>query len=264
MEAMQKQKVVETKTEDLGGRRVRFVISTGSTDREGDVIDPNGWDLSAYRRSPVVLWAHSHRDLPIAKCTDIGVRGDKLEAVAEFAPADMLPFAETVLQMLRGGFLSATSVGFRATKYAHVASGIHFMEQELLEFSVVPVPANAEALMVGRGANLAAVKSWLGRQPAAASEHVLTLDDEHVLHLDDEPAMDMADWVQCSGADDRNDARWALARAPRGARAAGLTELDVTPAQVRAAIAQTLPGIIREAVGDAVAAALRKARGRVD
>lgn len=251
MEAMQKQKVVETKAEDVGARTVRFTISTGTPDREGDVIDPAGWDLTAYQRNPVVLWAHSSHNLPIAKCTSIAVSGGALVATAEFAPADVLPFAEVVLRMLKGGFLNATSVGFRATEYARTDTGIHFLKHELLEFSVVPVPANAEALMVGRGADLTAVKSWLGRG-SAGDAHVLVLDDEHVLHLDD-----YEDY----------DARRALSRAPRGARAAGLLaepEFDVTPQQVRAAVAEVLPGLIRDGVREAVGAALRKARGRVD
>ena len=36
---------------------MRFVISTGAVDRDGDTIDPKGWDLTAYRRNPTVLLA---------------------------------------------------------------------------------------------------------------------------------------------------------------------------------------------------------------
>jgi phage head maturation protease len=58
--------------------------------------------------------------------------------------------------MLKTGFLSATSVGFIPLKYNFVDDpqrrfGIDFLEQELLEFSIVTVPANAEALIEGRG-----------------------------------------------------------------------------------------------------------------
>jgi hypothetical protein len=65
------------------------------------------------------------------------------------------------------GFLSATSVGFMPTKYAFVDDperrwGIDFLEQELLEFSCVPVPANPEALIDAKAAGIdtAAVREW--------------------------------------------------------------------------------------------------------
>jgi hypothetical protein len=67
--------------------------------------------------------------------------------------------AEGILQLYKGGFLSATSVGFNPLKYAFTDDpkrryGIDFLEQELLEFSCVTVPANAEALIEGRAAGI--------------------------------------------------------------------------------------------------------------
>jgi hypothetical protein len=43
--------------------------------------------------------------------------------------------------------VNATSVGFRPLKYEpNEHGGTHFAEQELLEFSIVPIPANAAAV----------------------------------------------------------------------------------------------------------------------
>lgn len=146
---------------DGDSRRVRFVVSTGDVDRDNDVINQNGWDLENYRRNPVVLFAHSHCDLPIGKCVELGIADGKLVAVAEFATHE---FADTVYQLVKGGFLNATSVGFRARKYAinEERRGIDFEEQELLEFSVVPVPANQHALIAAAatGISLEPVKAW--------------------------------------------------------------------------------------------------------
>lgn len=143
-------------------RVVRFCVSTGDVDRDSDVISQDGWDLSNYRRSPVVLWAHSHSALPIAKCIAIDVEQGRLMASAEFATH---PFAETVYQLLKGGFLRATSVGFRALKYMRneERGGIDFKQQELLEFSVVPVPANAHALIAASagGVELEPLREWV-------------------------------------------------------------------------------------------------------
>lgn len=143
-------------------RRVKFTISTGDVDRDNDTIYVAGWDLSNFKKNPVVLWAHSHSDLPVGKCVELSVDGSKLVAVAEFATH---PFAETVYQLVKGGFLRATSVGFRALKWARneTRNGIDFMEQELLEFSIVPVPANQHALIAASasGVDLAPLRKWV-------------------------------------------------------------------------------------------------------
>jgi HK97 family phage prohead protease len=143
-------------------RRLRFIISDGSVDRDNDTIDPNGWDLTNFMANPVVLWAHSHSMLPVGRAVRVGVEAGKLVAVAEFATH---PFAETVLQMLKGGFLRATSVGFSAQEYVinEERRGIDFKRQELLEFSIVPVPANANALIAASaaGVDLEPVRQWL-------------------------------------------------------------------------------------------------------
>lgn len=143
-------------------RRLRFRISDGSVDRDNDTINPHGWQLEAYKANPVVLWAHDARALPIAKTTGIGVENGALVAEAEFATH---PFAQTVYDLLRGGFLRATSVGFRALDYVLNAErrGVDFQRQELLEFSVVPVPANANALVsaAASGVDLEPLRGWL-------------------------------------------------------------------------------------------------------
>lgn len=153
-----------------GTRSLTFTISTASVDRMGDTLAIDGWKLDTFRKNPVVLWAHDSSSLPPAKASQVRIEGDKLKANAEFVPADVPvigPFAEAALQLYKHGFLNATSVGFWPLKYAFTDDpqrgfGIDFMEQELLEFSLVPVPANAEALIEGRkaGINVGVVLDW--------------------------------------------------------------------------------------------------------
>jgi HK97 family phage prohead protease len=144
---------------DIDQRQVRFTISTASVDREGDTIALDGWDLASYMKNPVVLWGHDASELPIGRCTAIGTEGDSLVALCDFVPADMPivgPKAEAILRMCRDGFLSATSVGFRPTEFKVAGDRmadddwypkLDFLKQELLEFSVVSIPANPEALI---------------------------------------------------------------------------------------------------------------------
>lgn len=145
-------------------RSVKFVITTGAPDREKDIIDPDGWDVSGYLKNPVVLFAHDYDSLPVAKATSVEQQGDKLIATAEFAPKELNPMAEQVFQMLKSGFLKGASVGFRPLTYSYneERGGVDFTQQELLEFSVVPVPANAQALMAAglQGADVEVMRGW--------------------------------------------------------------------------------------------------------
>lgn len=142
-------------------RRRTFVISTASPDRDNDVVEVAGWQLENYRKNPVVLWAHDYRALPIGKAIEVGIRDGKLESTMEFADHEM---ANVVMRLVDGGFLRATSVGFRPSKYVlnEDRRGIDFTEQELLEFSIVPVPANPEALIVARefASDVAQLRAW--------------------------------------------------------------------------------------------------------
>lgn len=130
-------------------RTIKFLISTDAIDRDGDSIDPKGWDLTNYMKSPVVLWSHDYSQPPVAKATSVESTKNGLAATAEFPAKGVYPFADTVYELLKGGFLSASSVGFRPIDGvpAEGRKGMNYLKQELLEFSVVPVPANPEALV---------------------------------------------------------------------------------------------------------------------
>lgn len=148
----------EIKAPEGDSRSMLFTISTASVDRMGDTIDVKGWKLDNYRKNPVVLWGHDASSLPVGKAK-VWIEGSKLKADSEFTPPGMARFNDTVFDMLKGGFLNATSVGFQPIKYAFTEDpqrkfGIDFMEQELLEFSVVSVPANPEALIDAKSAGI--------------------------------------------------------------------------------------------------------------
>lgn len=149
---------------DAEARTVRFCITTGSVDRDNDTINPKGWDVSDFLRNPVVLWSHDYSQLPVARALDVTATGNGLESTAQFPPKGVHAFADTVFELLAGGFLNATSVGFRPleAERAPDRDGIDFQRQSLLEWSIVPVPANADALMVarGKGVDMAPLEGW--------------------------------------------------------------------------------------------------------
>lgn len=130
-------------SEDSGSFKI--VISTADTDRQGESVSQNGWDLSFYKMNPIVLWAHDYSALPIGTCTKIEVVDGKLVAEGKFAPADANPFAQQVRRLYELGMVNATSVGFIPKEYDANRDGV-ITRSELLEFSFVPVPANPMAL----------------------------------------------------------------------------------------------------------------------
>ena len=161
------------------------VASTGDVDRHGDVIAPEGWRLEAYRRNPVVLWAHDYRRPAIGRAAAVWREGDALLAQVEFAPTE---FAGEVAALYRQGYQQGVSVGFRPIRFEERRDarsgaflGIRFLEQELLEISAAPVPANGRALRRGAPAAPASV-------PASASDGILASDNRRRFLTTETPA----------------------------------------------------------------------------
>lgn len=158
------QKIMESPAVDIGdetqGRSLRFCCSSGSVDRERDIINQNGWVLDNFKRNSVVLWAHDARSLPIGTVRDIGLEDGNLKATVDFVPADVPiagEFADAVYRLCKLGFLKAVSVGFQPLEWDFTTDkdrgaddwfpGIDFQKQELMELSIVTVPANPDALL---------------------------------------------------------------------------------------------------------------------
>jgi len=152
-----KQFVAKTEV-DIDERTVTAVISTSSVDRDREIVLAKGANLEAYVKNPVVLWAHDYKDMPVGRALWIKKGRDKITAKVKFATVEQNPNAEYVYQLFKGGFLNAFSIGFSVSKShsptpdevkkkPEFAEAVRIIDEwELLEFSVVPVPANSEAL----------------------------------------------------------------------------------------------------------------------
>lgn len=134
--------------EKADGRARTFVVSTDEVDRDGDRI--LGWDLTQYRRNPVVLWGHDHRAPPIARTRSIRAGDGRLVATADFPPEGSYDLSDTVLRLLDARVLSAASIGFTPIEQPvrNQTGGLDFPLVELLEWSIVSVPANPAALVM--------------------------------------------------------------------------------------------------------------------
>jgi HK97 family phage prohead protease len=158
-------------------RVVSFVFSDASVDRYGDTINPRGWVLDNFNANPVALFGHDTSSVEnvVGRASNVRVEGDRLIGDIEFMGGDVNPNAEAVFQMVKAGFLRTVSVGFQpiewvASKDRARPGGIDFKKQELVEISIVPVPANANALVQAKAAGIDVVRLGLTASFAAPSQ----------------------------------------------------------------------------------------------
>ena len=147
---------------DDNERTIRFIASDETVDRYGDVVSVKGWQLANYKKNPIFLWGHDYA-APIGRVTKIGVEDNKLMATAKFAAEGASEFIDSLWKLVRENILRSVSVGFTVESgddYEAIrdadnrVTGTHFLRQELLEISLVSVPANPSALLVARGLGL--------------------------------------------------------------------------------------------------------------
>jgi len=151
---------------DTDKREVTHLISDATLDRQGDVIDPRGWDLTEFKRNPVVLLDHDYRiEKIVARSTGVKANSRGLFARTKFADTGL---GAQAFDLIRHGLARAWSVGFHASEAHSLEAGAHakcevckrvaktgdakpwgkhFVKQELVEYSLVAVPANPSAVL---------------------------------------------------------------------------------------------------------------------
>jgi len=143
--------------EVTGPGRLRFVASDETPDRYGDVIRVAGWQLENYAKNPIVLFGHSARD-PVGTA-EMSIAGKRLIADIQLGDPGTTPMIDAVRALTEQKILRAVSVGFQPTKAPNEikdpesnkwTGGYEFVGQELLENSIVSVPANPAALALAR------------------------------------------------------------------------------------------------------------------
>lgn len=135
--------------EKIDKDEITAIASSSVEDRQGEIVDVSGWDLSSFKAAPRLLWGHDHQKLPIGKVTKIWVQKstDRLMFKAVFQ--EVTEMGRAVKKLFEQGFLNTFSVGFKPIDSEHdpdTKSGTRYTKQELLEISVVNVPANPQAM----------------------------------------------------------------------------------------------------------------------
>ena len=133
-------------------KRRSVVIAANDRARTAPEIDLAGLRFDNYRRNPVVMWAHDAtgrspsgglpigRTLSIERASDGGI-------VAEFEFLEDDAFAQRIRNAWDKGFLQAASISWLPIESMPAESGgARDVRAELLEWSIVSVPADPDAL----------------------------------------------------------------------------------------------------------------------
>lgn len=162
MTQIEKTFTVRSKAVDAAAGIYEAMISTETVDRQGDIVRAGGAKIDNFMKNPVVLFGHSYDQPPVAKTLAVEkIPGLGLKARFQFPRKGISTFADTVHGLWAEGYINATSIGFIPLKSVPIDPGKpygpqEFQEWEMLEFSLVPVPANQEAVRL-------ALRSFTGR-----------------------------------------------------------------------------------------------------
>ncbi len=162
--------VINEKGYDEENRESRFVMSAESEDRMKDIIRQDGLDMKDFLKNPMALAYHNHR-APIGMWKDVKTingRPKRTEGVIKLHPEGTTAAVDEVANLLAVGGLKACSVGFRVREAEWIkdkddkyTGGIEFIESDLLECSVVSIPAHPAALMKAAQGNSPLLKETM-------------------------------------------------------------------------------------------------------
>lgn len=171
-----------------------YVMSDETVDRVGDVIKASGWNLQNFAKNPVALFGHDHKFI-VGHWTDVKVQGKQLIGRLKLLPKGISERLDEVIAAVEAGILRAVSVGFNIDPdkaERNKEGGYSFGSAELLECSLVSVPANPNALRKACDLHLSdEAKSLIFSEPPIepeipeAPEPDATVKPVRVVKLDD-------------------------------------------------------------------------------
>lgn len=138
--------LLEVKAVDDESRTITGIATTPSPDRMGDIVEPLG---VKFQNPMPLLWQHRH-DSPVGsaefeKPTEDGIRFTaQLPKLTEDGPLKTM--IDMAWQSVKEKLVRGVSIGFRSIEMAFMDNGgIRFLESEVIELSLVTIPANADA-----------------------------------------------------------------------------------------------------------------------
>lgn len=152
----------------------RIILSDSSLNRYGYRVLTEGILLEAFKKNPVMLYMHLRDEgspiwgdyKAIGHWEDFQIDGDQLSAVPVFDKVDEL--SQTIAKKFEAGTFNAASIGIRIIETSSDKSVVvqgqtreTVTKCELMEASIVDVPANANAVRLYDRSNFAILAAGL-------------------------------------------------------------------------------------------------------
>lgn len=150
----------------------RFVMSAATPDRVGDTISPDAYKAVAAKHDKLIaLWQHD-ADKPVGYWSNLKAQGDKLVGDLKLAATNL---GLMIKQLLADGVPLAASIGFRGEADVRRDAkgnpiGLHFKTLDLLETSVVSVPAHPRAQQIAKSFGVELPPEAVDPSPAESSD----------------------------------------------------------------------------------------------
>ncbi|MES2341738.1 MAG: phage major capsid protein [Pseudomonadota bacterium] len=138
---------LQIKAVDPEQRIITGIASSASTDRMGDVVEPDG---AEYDLPLPLLWQHDSRS-PIGHVIAAKVTKAGIEITAKIAQMDVPGKLKDALdyawQCISTGLVRGLSIGFQSLEesYDRETGGFHYIRWSWYELSAVTIPANQDA-----------------------------------------------------------------------------------------------------------------------
>jgi len=146
--------ITKTHAENAGGDPLSFVLSDATPDRYGDIIAVEGWELDNFKKNPVALFSHDARFI-VGTWKNLRIEKNGLRGDLELAKEGTSDRIDEIRRLVEAGILRAVSVGFKPMEHEPLDAkdpwaGVRYTKSELVETSLVAVPANPNALAVAK------------------------------------------------------------------------------------------------------------------
>lgn len=160
--------VLQVRSVDEDARVIRGVATSPTPDRMGDVVEPLG---VSFKNPLPLLWQHRH-DQPVGTVKFDRPTKDGITFEASLARVDdpgvLKDRIDEAWQSVKAGLVRAVSIGFRSLEHAAMkGGGWRFIKSEVLELSLVTIPANADATITAIKSIDAELRAASGRSSEA-------------------------------------------------------------------------------------------------
>lgn len=182
-------------------RTARFVMTSESVDRYGDIVVQSGIGTTRFMENPQGLLFHCSRSWPVGQWSDVtkilNGRPKRTEGTLNFLPEGIDDDADRAARHVSVGSIRTVSIGFNPDweqvefildEENEYITGLRFNACELIECSVVPVPAQPDALIKDAAGDMRLardlIEEVLDTYAKTPEGELISLDEYRAKHLD--------------------------------------------------------------------------------